>query len=218
MTTTSEHTRLNAHDLTLAYEQHVVSDNLHVTIPDNSFTVIVGPNACGKSTLLRDLSRTLKPTRGAVHLDGNIINSYAAKEVARRLGLLPQSSIAPDGIGVADLVSRGRYPHQGFLRQWSRTDEEVVAHAMDSTGITALADRSVDELSGGQRQRVWLAMVLAQQTPCSCWTSPPPTSTSPTRWTCSTCVPNCTPNVATRLSPSCTTSTTPPATPPTSSS
>ena len=165
MTTTSEHTRLNAHDLTLAYEQHVVSDNLHVTIPDNSFTVIVGPNACGKSTLLRALSRTLKPTRGAVHLDGNIINSYAAKEVARRLGLLPQSSIAPDGIGVADLVSRGRYPHQSFLRQWSRTDEEVVAHAMDSTGITALADRSVDELSGGQRQRVWLAMVLAQQTP-----------------------------------------------------
>src|SRR5699024_11675351 len=103
-------------DLTLAYEQHVVSDNLHVTIPDNSFTVIVGPNACGKSTLLRALSRTLKPTRGAVHLDGNIINSYAAKEVARRLGLLPQSSIAPDGIGVADLVSRGRYPPQSFLR------------------------------------------------------------------------------------------------------
>ena len=165
MTTTPEYTRLNAHDLTLAYEQRVISDNLHVTIPDNSFTVIVGPNACGKSTLLRALSRTLKPAGGAVHLDGSLINSYAAKEVARRLGLLPQSSIAPDGIGVADLVSRGRYPHQGFLRQWSQQDEEVVAHAMESTGITALADRSVDELSGGQRQRVWLAMVLAQQTP-----------------------------------------------------
>jgi len=157
--------RLNGQDLTLAYEQRVISENLAVTIPDNSFTVIVGPNACGKSTLLRALSRTLKPAGGHVNLDGQVIGSYPAKEVARRLGLLPQTSIAPDGIGVADLVARGRFPHQGFLRQWSVQDEAVVAEAMDATGVTALADRSVDELSGGQRQRVWLAMVLAQQTP-----------------------------------------------------
>lgn len=84
MTTTPEHTRLNAHDLTLAYDQRVISDDLHVTIPDNSFTVIVGPNACGKSTLLRALSRTLKPTRGAVHLDGNVISSYPAASSSSR--------------------------------------------------------------------------------------------------------------------------------------
>ncbi|GAB3716979.1 ABC transporter ATP-binding protein [Nocardiopsis nanhaiensis] len=158
-------TRLNGQDLTLAYDQRVISRELAVHIPDNSFTVIVGPNACGKSTLLRALSRTLKPAQGRVLLDGQVIGSYPAKEVARRLGLLPQSSIAPDGIGVADLVARGRFPHQSFLRQWSSHDEAVVAEAMESTGVTALADRSVDELSGGQRQRVWLAMVLAQQTP-----------------------------------------------------
>ncbi|WP_159940207.1 MULTISPECIES: ABC transporter ATP-binding protein [unclassified Nocardiopsis] len=163
--TTPAASRLNGQELTLAYEQRVISRELSVTIPDDSFTVIVGPNACGKSTLLRALSRTLKPAGGHVHLDGRVISSYPAKEVARRLGLLPQASIAPDGIGVADLVARGRFPHQGFLRQWSKQDEAVVAEAMAATGVAELAERPVDELSGGQRQRVWLAMVLAQQTP-----------------------------------------------------
>ncbi|MBB6173613.1 iron complex transport system ATP-binding protein [Nocardiopsis mwathae] len=157
--------RLWGENLTLAYDQSVISRDLGISIPDSSFTVIVGPNACGKSTLLRALSRMLKPVSGAVHLDGRLISSYPAKEVARRLGLLPQSSIAPDGITVADLVARGRYPHQKFLKQWSRADERVIGEAMDATGVVELADRMVDELSGGQRQRVWLAMVLAQQTP-----------------------------------------------------
>jgi len=161
----SEPSRLWGENLTLAYDQSVISSNLGISIPDNSFTVIVGPNACGKSTLLRALSRMLKPTSGAVHLDGRLISSYPSKEVARRLGLLPQSSVAPDGITVADLVARGRYPHQKLLRQWSRADEAVIGEAMDATGVSDLADRMVDELSGGQRQRVWLAMVLAQQTP-----------------------------------------------------
>nr|QEO73691.1 ABC transporter ATP-binding protein [uncultured bacterium] len=134
-------------------------------IPDESFTVIVGPNACGKSTLLRALSRLLAPKAGAVYLDGEAIRSLPSKEVARRLGLLPQSSSAPEAITVADLVARGRYPHQRLLRQWSRDDERIVGEAMADTGIADLADRAVDELSGGQRQRVWLAMVLAQQTP-----------------------------------------------------
>ncbi|MEV0645258.1 ABC transporter ATP-binding protein [Phytomonospora sp. NPDC050363] len=157
--------RLHAEDLVLAYDKRVVVDGLTVSIPDGSFTVIVGPNACGKSTLLRALARMLKPQRGAVHLDGQLIGSYPAKEAARRLGLLPQSATAPEGISVADLVARGRYPHQSLLRQWSKTDELVVEEAMTATGVLDLAGRPVDELSGGQRQRVWIAMALAQQTP-----------------------------------------------------
>ncbi|MEJ8644911.1 ABC transporter ATP-binding protein [Streptomyces sp. MS1.HAVA.3] len=157
--------RLTAENVTLGYDQRVIAENLSVEIPDNSFTVIVGPNACGKSTLLRALSRMLKPSAGRVLLDGQAIGSMPAKKVAKTLGLLPQSSIAPDGITVADLVSRGRYPHQGLLRQWSAEDERVVNESMASTGVAELADRAVDELSGGQRQRVWIAMALAQQTP-----------------------------------------------------
>ncbi|WP_151774617.1 ABC transporter ATP-binding protein [Streptomyces abyssomicinicus] len=157
--------RLSAENVTLAYEQRVIARELSVEIPDNSFTVIVGPNACGKSTLLRALSRMLRPSEGRVLLDGQVIHSLPAKKVARTLGLLPQSSVAPDGITVADLVARGRYPHQGLLRQWSPSDERVVQESMERTGVAELADRYVDELSGGQRQRVWIAMALAQETP-----------------------------------------------------
>ena len=157
--------RLSAEGLELAYDQRIVVRDLDVEIADGSFTVIVGPNACGKSTLLRALARMLKPRAGTVLLDGEPIGSRPSKEVARQLGLLPQSPIAPDGITVADLVARGRYPHQKLLRQWSRDDERAVQAAMDATNVSALAERIVDELSGGQRQRVWLAMALAQETP-----------------------------------------------------
>ena len=157
--------RLHADTVTLRYDARTISTGLSVTIADGSFTAIVGPNACGKSTLLRALSRLLAPSAGAVVLDGLDIGERPAKEVARRLGLLPQSAIAPDGITVADLVARGRYPHQSFLRQWSKADEIAVAAAMAATHVDGLAARPVDELSGGQRQRVWIAMVLAQETP-----------------------------------------------------
>ncbi|EXL01660.1 iron-dicitrate transporter ATP-binding subunit [Brucella anthropi] len=157
--------RLHADNVTLRYDERTISRNLSISIPDGSFTVIVGPNACGKSTLLRALSRLLAPSTGQVILDGRSIADLAAKEVARRLGLLPQSSIAPDGITVADLVARGRYPHQSFFRQWSKADEEAVIAAMEATRVTDLSGRLVDELSGGQRQRIWIAMVLAQETP-----------------------------------------------------
>jgi iron complex transport system ATP-binding protein len=158
-------TRLLGDDLGLAYDRRIVAEGLALAVPDGSFTVIVGPNACGKTTLLRALARLLKPRRGGVYLDGELITSRSSKEVARELGLLPQSSAAPDGITVADLVARGRYPHQRLLRQWSRDDERAVADAMAATRVQDLAERIVDELSGGQRQRVWLAMALAQQTP-----------------------------------------------------
>ncbi|MEO5876652.1 MAG: ABC transporter ATP-binding protein [Streptosporangiaceae bacterium] len=161
----TEQNRLHAERLTLTYDQRVVAEDLAVTIPDGSFTVLVGPNACGKSTLLRALARVIRPKAGTVYLDGAAISSYPAKEVARRLGLLPQTSVAPGGITVGDLVARGRYPHQRLLRQWSAADEAAVAQAMHLTGVRELSDRFVDELSGGQRQRVWVAMVLAQETP-----------------------------------------------------
>lgn len=165
MNTASTTPRLRTDAATLGYDRRIISTELTVEIPDGSFTVIVGPNACGKSTLLRGLSRLLTPTDGRILLDGAAIGSYPAKEVARTVGLLPQTSIAPDGITVADLVARGRYPHQSMLRRWSADDEGAVVEAMTATGVTDLAPRLVDELSGGQRQRVWVAMALAQQTP-----------------------------------------------------
>ncbi|ALV45134.1 iron-dicitrate transporter ATP-binding subunit [Arthrobacter alpinus] len=162
---TAAHVGLHAKEVTLGYDQRVISANLNVQIPEGSFTVIVGPNACGKSTLLRALARLIKPSEGQILLDGRSVAGFPSKELARKLGLLPQSSIAPEGITVADLVARGRYPHQKLLRQWGTADEAAVVEAMASTGIEALSHRLVDELSGGQRQRVWVAMVLAQQTP-----------------------------------------------------
>ncbi|WP_405012631.1 ABC transporter ATP-binding protein [Kitasatospora sp. NBC_01539] len=156
--------RLVADEVSLRYGERAIATDLSVAVPDGSFTVIVGPNACGKSTLLRAFARLLKPSAGRVLLDGEQIGGLPSKELARRLGLLPQTSTAPDGITVADLVARGRYPHQGLFRQWSREDERVVAESMAATDVAELADRYVDELSGGQRQRVWLAMAIAQQT------------------------------------------------------
>ncbi|KJC62837.1 ABC transporter ATP-binding protein [Agreia bicolorata] len=155
---------LNARDITLAYGDTRIISNLSLAVPDKSFTIIIGPNACGKSTLLRGFARLLRPSTGTVLLDGADLHSLKPKEAARKLGLLPQSSIAPDGITVADLVGRGRFPHQNALRTWSRDDERAVAEAMDATGTTELSSRLVDELSGGQRQRVWVAMALAQRT------------------------------------------------------
>lgn len=157
-------TCLEARDLELAYDHRVVVAGLDLAVPDDAITVIVGPNACGKSTLLRALARLLKPRTGTVLLDGTDIHHISTRQVARTLGILPQQPISPDGITVADLVARGRHPHQQWFRQWSTADEEAVAEAMAATGVTALADRNMDELSGGQRQIVWIAMALAQGT------------------------------------------------------
>ncbi|WP_226532254.1 ABC transporter ATP-binding protein [Microbacterium paraoxydans] len=141
-----------------------VSVDLDLTIARGSFVAIIGPNACGKSTLLRTIARLLPPLAGAVLLDGRDIRTRGAKELAREVGLLSQSAEAPDGMRVVDLVARGRYPHRRPFASWSEADEHAVRHAMERTSVTALADRPVDELSGGQRQRVWLAMALAQET------------------------------------------------------
>ncbi len=162
---TSGPNRLVADQVTLGYERRIVAQALSVEIPDASFTVILGPNACGKSTLLRALARLLTPQHGQVLLDGRPLSDYRPKDAAQVVGLLPQTSVAPAGITVAELVARGRFPHQGLIRQWRSSDEQAVEEAMRATGVHDLATRQVAELSGGQRQRVWAAMALAQQTP-----------------------------------------------------
>lgn len=159
-----DHTALETHSVTLAYDQHVIANNLSVKIPEGKFTVIIGPNGCGKSTLLRSLSRLLVPQSGEILLHGQNIHHQSTREVAKKLGLLPQSAIAPDGIKVIDLVSRGRFPHQKWFQPWSETDQKAVELAMQATGVSDFAQQNVDQLSGGQRQRVWVAMALAQET------------------------------------------------------
>jgi ABC-type cobalamin/Fe3+-siderophores transport system ATPase subunit len=165
MTEQHNNSRLHAKGLCVGYDQNRILEQLNLAIPEGSFTAIIGPNGCGKTTLLRSLCRLLKPNEGCVYLDGKDIHQQPAKAVAKQLGLLPQSATAPDGIKVSELVARGRYPHQSMLRQWSHDDAQAVAVAMDVTGISKLAPRPVSSLSGGQRQRVWVAMALAQQTP-----------------------------------------------------
>jgi iron complex transport system ATP-binding protein len=158
-------TSLRATDLRLAYDGDPVVDGLSLEIPDGQVTVICGPNACGKSTLLRALARLLKPQRGAVHLDGQAIAAMSTRQVALRLGLLPQAPSAPEGLTVADLVGRGRFPHQSWFQHWTPDDEAAVERALALTHTDVLRHRPVDELSGGQRQRAWVAMALAQDTP-----------------------------------------------------
>ena len=157
-------TTLAGEDLCLAYGPHEVAANLSVVIPPGRITVIVGPNACGKSTLLRALARLLRPKRGTVLLDGTSIHRLPTRQVATMLGILPQAPIAPDGISVENLVGRGRYPHQGWIRTWTAEDRAAVDVALAASGTSDIAGRLVDELSGGQRQRVWIAMTLAQGT------------------------------------------------------
>ncbi|BAU97061.1 ferric enterobactin transport ATP-binding protein [Corynebacterium suranareeae] len=158
-------TRLALENARLGYADKVICQDVSLDVPDGQFTVIVGPNACGKSTLLKSLTRLISPMHGQILLDGHSLHNLPTRDVARKVGLLPQGPIAPDGIRVIDLVSRGRYPHQSLFKPWSPEDEAAVAEAMDATGIRELSGRLVDELSGGQRQRVWMAVALAQQTP-----------------------------------------------------
>ncbi len=156
--------RLSTESLTLAYGDRTVVPRLDLHVPPGRITAVVGANGCGKSTVLRALARLIPPRAGQVVLDGKALHTQSSKEVARTLGLLPQSPIAPEGIVVADLVGRGRHPHQKLLSRFTSHDYAIVAQSLAATGVADLADRSVDELSGGQRQRVWIAMALAQET------------------------------------------------------
>ncbi len=156
--------QLRAERLSLGYGAAPVVTDLDLSVPPGQVTVIVGANGCGKSTLLRGMARLLRPASGQVLLDGQAVHTRPARQVAQVLGILPQSPVAPESITVADLVARGRYPHQHWFRQWTPADEEAVGAALVRTGTLHLADREVDSLSGGQRQRVWIAMAIAQDT------------------------------------------------------
>ena len=156
--------QLSASGLHLGYGERKIVHDLSFNVPPHKFTVIVGANACGKSTLLRGLARLLAPTSGSAYLDGKSIHQMPTRDVAQKMGLLPQTPIAPQSILVADLVGRGRYPHQGWFRRWTRDDDRIVGEALALTGVADLGGRALDELSGGQRQRVWIAMALAQET------------------------------------------------------
>lgn len=155
---------LDAKELTLGYGDQVIIENLNITIPKGKITVFIGGNGCGKSTLLRSLARLLKPKGGDVILDGEDIAKLGTKEVAKKLAILPQSPTTPEGLTVYELVKLGRHPYRGFLKQWSKADEDAVNQALESTNCIELKNRTVDSLSGGQRQRAWIAMTLAQQT------------------------------------------------------
>lgn len=146
------------------YDNKMILHDIELEIPSNKISVIIGANGCGKSTLLKTLAKLIKPSSGEITLDGKVIRKIPPKQLARVLGILPQSPVVPEGITVADLIGRGRFPHQTLLSGWSKKDYEAVAEAMEIMNITEFANHDIDALSGGQRQRVWIAMALAQQT------------------------------------------------------
>ncbi|GAA8844590.1 ABC transporter ATP-binding protein [Helicobacter pylori] len=155
---------VSARQITVGYGGEPVIRGLDLDIARGDFTVVVGPNGCGKSTLLKALCRVNQPSDGRVELGGDDLHRMRGRAVAQRVSLLPQSAIAPEGITVGELVTRGRHPHHSLLRQWSPDDDRAIAAALERTHLTDLADTPIATLSGGQRQRAWVAMVLAQDT------------------------------------------------------
>ena len=158
------HPILNTQKLVLSYDKIDIIHGLDITIPKGKITALIGPNGCGKSTLLRGMARLLKPRGGSVYLDGHALQQLPNKDIAKRLGILPQGPVAPEGLTVRELVAQGRYPHQNFFQQWSKKDEQAIKEAMTMTNTLTFADRPLESLSGGQRQRAWIAMTLAQET------------------------------------------------------
>lgn len=156
--------RLFAENLKVAYGERDIVKDLKLEIPDRKITTIIGPNGCGKSTVLKTLSRILNPNSGTVYLDGKSISKESTKKIAQKMAILPQAPDSPDGLTVGELVSYGRYPYQKGFGKLTKKDYEVIDWALSVTGILEYKERPVDALSGGQRQRVWIAMALAQET------------------------------------------------------
>jgi iron complex transport system ATP-binding protein len=157
-------TTLSAEQLTIGYEERIIVQDLNLEIQPNQITAIIGPNGCGKSTILKTMARLHPSLSGVIYLDGKIIHKTSTKEVAKKLAILPQSPEAPSGLTVYELISYGRTPYQTGFSRLSKHDRQMIDRALDVTGLTNLRDQSVDTLSGGQRQRAWIAMAIAQET------------------------------------------------------
>jgi iron complex transport system ATP-binding protein len=153
-----------AENLAVAYDENLVVDDLDMQIPQGKITAIIGPNGCGKSTVLKAVGRILKPKNGMVYLNGDDIRRLTAKEVAQKMAILPQAPQAPAGLTVGELVAYGRFPHQRGFGKLKPDDRKIIQWALEVTKLTEYETTAVDNLSGGQRQRVWIAMALAQQT------------------------------------------------------
>lgn len=159
----TEHS-LKVNELTAGYDGKRIIHGVNLEVPVGSMSVLIGANACGKSTLLKTIARLISPMEGEILLDGKAINHYAPKKLAQILGILPQSPVVPEGISVSDLAARGRFPYHNFLRGYSKQDYQAVEDALKWMDVATIAGENVSQLSGGQRQRVWIAMALAQQT------------------------------------------------------
>ena len=155
---------ITTNNLDIAYEDTLIVKALDMNIPHGKITSIIGPNGCGKSTVLKAVGRILKPKNGAVYLSGEDIRKLSTKEVAKKMAILPQTPTAPSGLTVGELVAYGRFPHQKGFGKLSLEDKKIIQWALSVTKLMELEHREVDTLSGGQRQRVWIAMALAQQT------------------------------------------------------
>lgn len=155
--------KISGQGVDIAYGQNRIIERLDLAIPERRFTALIGPNGSGKSTLLRSFAGLLKPSGGSILLDGRDLNDLSTRDVARKVGVLLQGPVAPEGLTVRDLVRQGRYPHRSLFSRWSTQDQDACDEAMVLTGTTDLSDRALDSLSGGQRQRAWIAMTLAQQ-------------------------------------------------------
>ncbi|WP_054950598.1 ABC transporter ATP-binding protein [Numidum massiliense] len=156
--------RLVTENLRITYGEEVIVNQLNLTIPDGKITALVGANGSGKSTILKTVARIMKPQKGEVYLDGKSIHQTQTKDVAKQLAILPQSPVVPEGLTVGELVSYGRFPHQQGFGSLGKEDKEMVAWALEVTGMTDFSARPIEQMSGGQRQRAWIAMALAQGT------------------------------------------------------
>ncbi|MGL4953272.1 MAG: ABC transporter ATP-binding protein [Culicoidibacterales bacterium] len=151
-------------NLSVGYDDVLILDQLNVEIPKEKITMIIGTNGCGKSTLLKTIARILKPKTGEIHINSENIKALAPKAIAQKMAVLPQSPVVPPGLLVKELVGYGRFPYQKLLTGMSEHDYKMIQWALEVTGMSEFAERSVDQLSGGQRQRAWIAMALAQET------------------------------------------------------
>lgn len=155
---------ISVKNLSVAYEDNLIIDDMNLSIPKGKISIIIGANGCGKSTLLKTIARVIKPKNGDIFINEKNIKMQKEKYIATQLAFLPQGPVCPSGITVKELVAFGRFPHQKLIGGFKAHDKEIIDWAIEETGLTDFADREIENLSGGQRQRAWIAMTLAQET------------------------------------------------------